>query len=88
MSKAAKTYELVKLIAKQMRALKTDVESSENQCAVEDCFLKDNLSLIYCDHCESQVVCYSHTIGLSVNRKCPVCENFDCLQRRWAIPIS
>ena len=88
MSKIVKTYELVKLIAKQMGALKTNVESSENQCAVENCSLKDNLSVIFCDHCESQVVCYSHTIGLSVHRKCPVCENSDALQRRWAIPIT
>ena len=88
MSKIVKTYELVKLIAKQMEALKTNVESEENQCAVENCSLKDNLSVIFCDHCESQVVCYLHTIGLSVHRKCPVCENSAALQRRWAIPIT
>ena len=87
MSKITKIYELVKLIARQMGALKSSIESPDNQCAVENCSETNNLNIIHCDNCESQVVCDSHTIGISVDRKCPVCKKPDALQRRWAIPI-
>ena len=78
-------YKTMKKMSKRVAELINCLEDYK-MCAVTDCENKENLHMIYCDDCQSQIVCKVHTSCISITRKCPVCKERNTLQRKWSIP--